>query len=443
MKKTAKIFTAMLLISAMLFSLSGCGSSFFDKITQKLDDFFGDGDDDVGSKIEYCTVTFDYNDGSGRTREVSVPKGAKPDTYFPFVMEGNKKINLWHEEGKSVMFNQVVQSDITLIGEWTTYEIVTYNDFFPEVINDSCAIVEPGYSATALKYVTVKIGKDVQSIVFRSSGVKYEKFDIKLESRSTPLAITLENFSYVSDDDVALDLVNGSTRYSKVYLDLIGDNTIECDAPSGTCILANDLAISGDGSLTLFAGDGTDGASYGTAGENRDGDPGGRGANGGVGIKAGALTVTDSTLVAHGGNGGKGGNGGNGNNSDGLTFEYGKRRRGGDGGVGGNGGHALHVESFRAENATISLYGGDGGLGGNGGTGGGVSSTFSGNGGDGGNGGHGGDALHCRMQNVTILNCSSIGNGGFYGPGGAGGFDGDKEGRGYDGKNGSPGSSEM
>lgn len=201
------------------------------------------------------------------------------------------------------------------------------------------------------------------------------------------------------------------------------------------------LVIFNEASLTLIAGNGTNGTggvSYdryeenGGGGTAPSGGSGYAGGSGGIAIKCDSLNLSteNGSLSISGGNGGNGGNGGDGHGSD--RDGRPKAGNGGRGGNGGIGGAAISVTNSLVLNVSANLLdissgnGGNGGAGGHGGNGPAYHySDHGGDGGCGGNAGAGGNAIQATSLNVISSSGTmsiQTGNGGKGGRGGDGGY---------------------
>ncbi|MBK8207708.1 MAG: hypothetical protein IPK87_13110 [Planctomycetes bacterium] len=197
----------------------------------------------------------------------------------------------------------------------------------------------------------------------------------------------------------------------------------------GVFLQGGSVALSGStlSQNATFAGDGgRGGTGAGTAifTPGNGGAPGaaGSGRGGGLYVQAGALTVTETTLLSNGANGGKGGNGG----SAGLGLLA--QGVGTDGAAGGDAyGGAICIESGTAtfERSTANgnaANAGDGGVGGLGGS----SIYFGGTGETGGVGGNSrGGALYLQAGTLDVVNSTVSGNFARAGDGGTGGVGGE------------------
>lgn len=366
----------------------------------------------------YYTVTFDFNDGSGRVETVKVREGDTIQKYAPSYSDATGEIIGWSGVANGAEYTAKITSDTRVYAQWRKYEKVVYSSNIPESINDRVVEVKLSGSADALYGKVLRIGAGVRSISFVSDGTLYENFAIIIQSRNEDIDIVFDNFSYKSHQSFGLQGADTTSNYS-VNLKVTGSSSIDCSAyilsagNTGACISAPNLNIIGSGTLTLVASKGTNGTDRPVAGNGKDGEHGTNGANGGNGImSSGKVTVTMTSLVVMAGNGGRGGNGGQGNNGNGLSSA--KYKDGGNGGQGGKGGCAIIASTFVADNARLELSGGNGGNGGAGGACGGSSYTFAGHGGHGGKGGNGGNVF-MSVKNMEVNGCVEnyrVGNGG-------------------------------
>jgi len=420
MKKVKKLISLLLCLGMCV-----CGSAC------RIKNGKTDGENDGEQKEEpivYHTVTFDYNDGSGRVNKIQIPSGATITAYAPYVIEGVNEIVSWSSVIGGANYSAPIVGDVTLYATWRDFssEIVEYTSEVPNVISERFVEIEPT-STSVLQGKTLSIGAGVKSIKFISNGEIFENLTILINSRVQDISVTFQDFGYTSDYSCAFDASNVT---GTVNMSIIGSSGIKCVNQSlereraADCIVAKKLSISGDGldrsAFDLKAADGKNGESKGTAGNGCDGEDGGYGQDGGHGIVADMVSINGIALRIIPGNGGNGGDGGAGYNTHGLTSS-GKYKRGGDGGYGGDGGCAIVAESFYSLGINCQLYGGNGGNGGNGGKGGGTSSTFGGAGGDGGHGGHGGNVFKNHVEVNEIVDSIYefiVGKGGYGGSGG-------------------------
>ncbi len=413
MKIVTRFFVVLILALAVLLGLGACSTR----------------DDDPGTDDSHtnpaCNVTFDYNDGTGRTKTVKVPVGERIADYAPKEIGDCTEIVGWSIEKDGPDYEIAISGDITLYARWQTYELAEYTvETLPNIVNDRFAKLSFSEADVALGGKVLRIGTDARSLSIVSDGTVHTDFSIMIHERVEDFDLSFENFNYKSESDCAF--LAAGTGYTVVW-QIVGENKIDNSAGQSTtaqrggdCVRAPSLEISGEGRLTILAGNGKNGIDQGKAADECDGANGTNGQPGGVGVVADRVSVVGVTLNVCGGRGGRGGNGGQANNGGGLTGA--KYKNGGNGGNGANGGAAMDVNSFSAKNATLELYGGNGGKGGNGGSDGALNSVFAGRGGNGGNGGIGGSVMAKSISDVSIsgtLKTVVPGKGGAGGDGGA------------------------
>ncbi len=421
-----KLLKKLVIPLCLLFLCSGVASG--------CDDSGQSGSQGNGENIftKKYTVTFNYNDGSGRVETVQIPEGAKIDDYAPSVLEGNREIVAWSTIDNGAHYSAEISSDLNLVGVWKEHEIVSHTDSIPTTLINRFAAIEPE-SASVVNGKLLKIGANVRSLSLIGDGSIYEDFTIIVAERSENLTVTLDNFSYTSTGECAFNARNEGTNISyTLTLNLVGANGIDSSsavhatsARGADCLHAHQLEITGTGSLSLVAGNGVNGTN-GTPDYGAEGTDGGHAPNnaqaGGVGIVAESINVGACTLSVTGGAGGNGGKGGAGRNKggSGIFGNSGKQKAGGNGAPGANGGAAIQTNSFIAANTTLHLKGGNGGNGGAGGNAGGVTWTNGGWAGNGANGGNGGSlfAGEIAAQLTKTVNNFTVGVGGNGGAGG-------------------------
>ncbi|MBQ8431266.1 MAG: InlB B-repeat-containing protein [Clostridia bacterium] len=81
-------------------------------------------------RTDACIVTFDYNDGTGKTETLEVPRGTYlTESQFPQMDDGTKRIAAWSlYSGGMSSFTEEINGDITLYASWQRYKQVTLND---------------------------------------------------------------------------------------------------------------------------------------------------------------------------------------------------------------------------------------------------------------------------------------------------------------------------
>ena len=407
MKKSTRFFLVLCLALLLVFSLVACSS--------------GD-EDDAGLDDEHntptCNVTFDYNDGTGRTATARIPAGERIDAYAPKAIGDLTEIVGWSLEKEGSLYEIANAGDVVLYAQWRTYELVEYTaQNLPNIVNDRFARLQLTEADADLGGKVLRIGSDARHVTIVSDGTVHRDFSVVIHDRVEHVDLAFENVYYTSKGNCAL-LAEGE-GYT-VFWRVTGENTVNVGARQGNeanrggdCVCVSELDISGNGTLTLIGGKGTNGISRGQAADERDGEKGTDGQPGGIGVVGKHVFVTGATLKVYGGDGGNGGNGGQANNGGGLTGS--KYKNGGAGGKGGAGGAAMDIDGFFAKNATIELYGGTGGKGGAGGADGALNSVFAGYGGNGGNGGVGGNVMHDPITDVSMtgtLKTYTVGTGG-------------------------------
>lgn len=307
------------------------------------------------------------------------------------------------------------------------------------------------YSNSANSY---SFGYEVKAVYIYNSNCSIRKTSLEIfTDTNNERDIYLHNFSFNSPegkDAISIDgsgIINLITKGNVTITAADGTNKKNSDGKSvdinGKNVISAPkatLRIYNESSLKLIAGNGLAGEkgktynrSAGSTGSGRanSGTIGCFGGNGGIGINAISLVLSENhnELFVQGGHGGDGGDGGDGEGSD--KYNHPRAGDGGNGGNGGVGGKAIQTESFDLclNSHMVALSGGDGGAGGNGGSGGHAKCIHQtddgGHAGDAGNGGTGAVAVSAKQLNV-ILNgsqCLKInsGNGGVGGNGGNGG----------------------
>jgi len=283
------------------------------------------------------------------------------------------------------------------------------------------------------------------------------------------LVIHFVDFKFVTRQATAFNVYPEMDQGAVITFDVMGDCSIRTSVTSGKIISGiTNLTFTGDGTMNMTAGNGTDATTAG-----------GHGSDGGTAIIVDNLTINmTGKITVVGGDGGNGyigstgSTGSTGSRRDWVGGKAGNGGTGGTGGTGGNGGAggaAIIANKVIIVNGTAVCEGGDGGDGGKGGTGGtgghgGCSNSWGTEGGDGGKGGTGGTGGNGRYGSIAV-NCSDVtisssgslsqenganGKVGAAGDGGAGGAPGYYDGAGWDsgearkgdwGSTGDPGSS--
>ncbi len=274
------------------------------------------------------------------------------------------------------------------------------------------------------RYNNIDIGNDTTEIIFIGKSTKtYTNLQMHIcgFAKDQKLTVRLVNFKFTTNEYDAIAAYEDLG--SSITLAVEGDCSIGTTYAGGSIInlIDNTLTISGSGALTVTAGNGAEGKSYG-----------GAGSDGGTAIYANSVhVIMKGKLSVFGGAGGAGKKGYNADGGDlGET--------GGKGGKGGIGGNAITASSVIIDSGDVNLVGGAGGAGGNGGKGDeGAFLDYDGNGGAGGAGGNGGCAISAETVTVSA-NAMTTGkivggngaNGGAGGNGGSGGINESKGGTG-------------
>ena len=100
---------------------------------------------------KYYTVTFDYYDGSGRFRDISIPEGETIGAYAPKENSGNAEIIGWSTTVNGADFVGEVYYNMTLYAKWQTYELKVYDNNIPNTISDPYVEIRPEAYSTALQ----------------------------------------------------------------------------------------------------------------------------------------------------------------------------------------------------------------------------------------------------------------------------------------------------
>ena len=246
--------------------------------------------------------------------------------------------------------------------------------------------------------------------------------------------------SLSTDSGSVVSFPNGTLKLcGHANFSLETGKVIVSEGVSSPTVSANavEILICTGTSLTIKGGlgaNGGDGTSHNRDEYDKDnavwGGNGGRGEDGGDGLRAESVTIhVSGNISITGGNAGNGGYGGNGKGSN--LPGNGKAGGGGSGGDGGNGGNAIWCANCTFDYpdplySSVTLTGGNGGAGGSGGAGG---NAYAGNNrddaGDGGYGGNGGRAGYCigisKAGSNPVLSKDITLKGGSGGTGGSGG----------------------
>ncbi len=433
-KMKHRILSALLVI-AMLLCVVGCGGmkdETGNNNSSNTEKEENNSNEEVNEEVKEKKhkVIFDYNDGSGRKEEIEIPNGEGITEYAPYVAEGLREIVAWSSITNGNAYQAAVTQSMTLYAQWKSYECKVYTSDVPDSLNDRFIEINISGFTSEFSGRVLRIGPNVKSVSIISDGSVIDRFAIIVSERSSNLEISMENLAFKSNNIFGISGL-GNSNYT-MKLKITGNVMIDCVAYSaceGTrgadCIKGSRVEIYGNGTLSLYAGNGKNGADKPNAGDGQDGQRGDNGISGGAGIVAESVDVKNVTLNIVGGNGGNGGKGGAGNVGGGIQAKGGE---GGDGGHGGAGGDAVVTKSFKVTSANINLTGGNGGKGGKGGNGGGGGILFVGTykmAGDGGNGGNGGSVFSGAITKYEASGTATqfnVGSGGFGGGGGDGGM---------------------
>jgi hypothetical protein len=186
----------------------------------------------------------------------------------------------------------------------------------------------------------------------------------------------------------------------------------------GATVVLTNCTFTGNRAAGASGVAGAVGPSGGVSGGNGGDGTGGGSALGGAIYNLGSLTALSCQFLTNSGAGGNGGAGGGGGNGSGTLSRGGNGGRGGDGAP-SDGGAIYSAGNLSLSNCTFlgnSVAGGAGGTGGTNGTG-----RFAGSPGMGGVGGEGSGAAVYSANYAVILNCTfsgNVGQGGHSAPGG-------------------------
>ncbi len=412
----------------------------------------------IADTSEGYIVNLDANGGSVTPSYITVLYNS-PYGNIPTPTRKNATFLGWYLNGTKIesttKYLENNSSGVTLIAKWSG-NFANYNEYKndgnADLLVDSNVNLESDNSNAnfVIKQTTNKI--HIKNATLSS---------LSMETRNSPLNITLENVTVQQKQDAINPVVDFSKYINQTLtINLIGNNKFigvnnnkNRDENMGIGLLGNDIKFTGNGSLTIQGASGNQGydgqhgakvtkLSIDTIGQvliqggnggngisaTQVGASGSTGKNGGYGLVCNNLSISDNAILKLvGGNGGIGGNGANGSTGS----------AGGNGGTGGNGGYALYGEksSKISMNNNLILFGGNGANGGNAGNGGnganGAYGYFGGqNGGSGGNGGNGGNAgsplglyngFTIDSEKLLEINTPTQGNGGNAGNGGNGG----------------------
>lgn len=301
--------------------------------------------------------------------------------------------------------------------EWTVYNTIkslpwslnskTIVDWSNETQTDVYAQKRNIPSNQGDRYGNLDISSGTSEIYFiGKNDTVFKNFSIHFVSfpNNEFIQIHLINFSYSSNIGTCMTQWRSNeaeylTKGPIVSLDIVGN--CKLIGNTGGNVLGNSnsplntLDISGNGNLSIVAGNGSTEK------------------NGGVGIYAIDLTINmpNGKFNCNGGNGGDGHNGQNADTND-MNVKH--------AGSGANGGSAIVCDNLYIKSNNFTIKAGNGGNGGKGGnsTAGGLAMGTWRDGGNGGNGGNGANAIICST--ISINDYSNI-TGGSGGTGGKGG----------------------
>ena len=349
-----------------------------------------------------------------------------PSPVYPTYPDYNRFVGWYEDEACTVAFvNDLAENprDVTLYAKWDLCYVYNSIDSSPwrvqnvssgginytRIIFDWSRETELDLlthksrdTAGTYRYNNIDVYNSVTELIFIGGGKTFQNFRMFLCFFEEGNGITLrfDGFSFVSNESTAIAEFD-STGY-RVTISVDGNCSIGTSYAGGNVISlpSGTLSVSGVGDLTLRAGDGADGSSYGESG-----------ADGGVALLTEMLVLMlDGKLSLYGGDGGDGyvgANGADGNpnyNADGSDRDsVGNGADGGNGGdgqtggSGGDGGAPYNADIvLLLTRGALYAYGGDAGNGADGGDGGDggrgqESGLWGGTGGNGGNAGSGGD----------------------------------------------------
>ncbi len=281
---------------------------------------------------EKYTVIFDYNDGSGQTYEVAVPRGDTIDRHAP---NSDREVTCWSSLPQGIAYAAPVTGNITVYAQWEIFTPVLYTDTIPGSVNDRIVQINASGDPSMFAGKVLRVGSRVERLTIVGDGAVYSDFTIIIIERNKDIHVKFDNFAYRSNQSTGL-LAAGSGYC--LNLGIGSTCSIDCSGVSAnaeesgsTCISAPNLTISGNGTA------------------------------GGHGITTGNVEIHDIALTIQGGDGGKGGKG---------TNNFPKTNKdGGDGGSGGNGGHVFSngLSQYNALGCVCNYTPGNGSDGGDGG----------------------------------------------------------------------------
>ncbi len=437
----------------------------------------------VWTPINY-TITYNTNGGGfaeGEIYPTSYTVEDLPLTIPGLIYNEYSKYNHfdeWQENGVSLPDNLASNPrDLVLTASWDLCTTYTQMSSTPHTIDGRVIIdwrneVLTDFAATTgSSLITVK-NTSSELVLIGNPDAVYSNLAINFEGfeENQDFTLYLVNFNFITNQSAAIKPV-GTDNGMVINIDISGKCSIGTTYASGANIsgFTNIVNFTGEGDITMVAGNGTNATSAGGVGKN-----------GGIAIIVENLTVDiTGEMYITGGVGGNGANGANGSNGYSYSGHSDRNATGGganggngndgsNGGSAGRGGYAYDVTTITIKNGNVVATGGKSGNGGNGGNGGaggkgqeaGGWGTTAGNGGNGGKGGNGGNtyivAASDGTETVTSDNellslvngaAGTVGKAGAGGAGGAKGMhcDGDNCGQiltsGNDGNNGKTGSS--
>ncbi|MBO5512801.1 MAG: InlB B-repeat-containing protein [Oscillospiraceae bacterium] len=335
-----------------------------------------------------------------------------------------------------------IDRDVTVLAKWVKYTVYTGVSSTPSSISDPYVIIDwTGYSSSNTKGKALRFEKSVKKIHIKGSkNVEFYSTSIAFTgySNNALVELKLDDFKFsgfTEEGKTGLHAIthNNDLKTFSLTVTVVGECTVRTTGIGQTAILlAGDLTVKGDGTLSVTGGNGdfsSEGAEHGGDGIRAnnmyaEGNVtiavfGGNGdsaydikafdgANGGNGI---VLSGNLKTLFDENGNlnvyGGHGGaaydrkpweNSGNGSNGE-------------DGRTGGNGGVAIVAKNMILKGGSHIFHGGNGGEGGDASE---CNNIFfnkkkGGKGGDGGDGGAGIQAPLCQATATTIVSIGGTG----------------------------------
>ena len=334
----------------------------------------------------------------------------KEDRTLPKKIVGEKIVEGWYTNPEcTVKYDEENSDNMTVYAKWRSMNKVMFTADSSNSINDEYVIIE---NPSTVIDRPLRITEKCYILEIKGDGKVCENFSINISDRKDDLCIKFDSFEATGTDN---DIISNYSANFTLHIENKGVSRIRnVNSTGGNALNVTNVKIYGTGTLSFTGGNGASGGSGRNGADAEHGENGQSGAKGGSGIVTKNLVVEDVELTVYGGNGGIGGRGGNGNNGT-----VGKHKNGGRGGTGGMGGTALITENIEVINCRILCQGGNGGNGGDGGNGGGDSKAFAGEGGNGGDGGSGGYGLvYNQLNKVDSYEKFAGGNGGNGGAGG-------------------------